>query len=128
MPNGCEVIYDLFSSTTHIRNLTNHPSTQPMSSIINTEKNIRRWSCSAAAGVILFASIILSGSWAGGQTLELRFLFDDAGPGTTTTSDASGALGTGVTLYMETAVAGTATNLHGAANSGVQGQGRGLDF
>lgn len=98
-----------------------------MSSTTNTEKILRRWSCSAA-GVVLFASIILSGNWASGQTLQMRFLFDDAGPGTTTTSDASGALGTGITLFMQTATVGTATDLHGAANSGVQGQGRGLDF
>jgi hypothetical protein len=71
-------------------------------------------------------ALLLAGRTASAQTLQLRYTFEDSG--TTTTSDASGALGTGVTLFMETAVAGTATNLHGAANSGVQGQGQGLDF
>src|ERR1041385_6564880 len=85
-------------------------------------------SVSKLAAFFIVITAVLASPLAQAQTLQLRFLFDDAGPGTTTTSDAGGALGTGVTLFMETSVSGTATNLHGAANSGVQGQGRGLDF
>jgi beta-galactosidase len=54
-----------------------------------------------------------------GPTLKLRCAFDDAGPGTTTPSDTSGG-GVNVTLQMLTQ-SGGATNLHGAANSGVDG-------
>lgn len=61
------------------------------------------------------------------QTLKLRIPFDDAGPGTTTASDTSGG-GLPVTLLMETSTAGTGIDLHGAANSGVQGQGRALNM
>src|SRR5690349_20676452 len=61
------------------------------------------------------------------QTLKLRFPFDDAGPGTNTTSDTSGG-GLPVTLTMETQTANTGIDLHGAAGSGIQGQGRSLDM
>jgi hypothetical protein len=61
------------------------------------------------------------------QTLQLRFPFDDAGPGTTTASDTSGG-GLAVTLNMETSTAGTGIDLHGAVNSGVQGAGRALNM
>ncbi|PWU13202.1 MAG: hypothetical protein C5B50_19780 [Verrucomicrobia bacterium] len=60
------------------------------------------------------------------QTLKLRFPFDDAGPGTTTASDTSGG-GLAVTLNMESQTAGNAVDLHGAAGSGIQGQGRALN-
>jgi len=60
------------------------------------------------------------------QTQKLRFQFDDAGPGTTTASDTS-AGGLAVTLKMETQTVGTGVDLHGAAGSGIQGQGRALN-
>src|SRR5882724_12592707 len=60
------------------------------------------------------------------QTLQLRFPFDDAGPGTTTASDTSGG-GLAVTLNMENQTNGVGVDLHGAAGSGVQGQGRSLN-
>src|SRR5258708_30563719 len=87
---------------------------------------IRIFSLSSAMGFSLFAGLLLFSSSMFAQTLQLRFPFDDAGPGTTTTSDPSGALS--VTLLMETTTPGTGTNLHGAANSGVQNQGRAIDF
>src|SRR5712671_5945861 len=71
-------------------------------------------------------SLLLSGGNVSAQTLKLRFPFDDAGPGTTTASDTSGG-GLAVTLSMETQTAGTAVDLHGAAGSGIQGQGRALN-
>lgn len=109
---------------------TQNPSTIPsmFNKVITTQTRRENLRLSLTAKLSLFAGILLASNIASAQTLQVRFLFDDAGPGTTTTSDASGALGTGVTLFMETSVAGTTTNLHGAANSGVQGQGRGLDF
>jgi beta-galactosidase len=54
-----------------------------------------------------------------GPTLNMRFSFDDAGLGTTTPSDTVGG-GVNVTLQMINQ-SGGATNLHGAANSGVAG-------
>src|SRR5258706_6261451 len=60
-------------------------------------------------------------------TMKLRFPFDEAGPGTNTISDTSGG-GLAVTLTMETSTVNTGTDLHGAAGSGVQGQGRSLDL
>ncbi len=54
-----------------------------------------------------------------GPALNVRFAFDDAGPGMTTPSDTSGG-GVNVTLQMINQNGGT-TNLHGAANSGVAG-------
>jgi len=71
-------------------------------------------------------SLLLSGGNVSAQTLELRFPFDDAGPGTTTASDTSTG-GLAVTLNMETQTPGTGVDLHGAAGSGVQGQGRSLN-
>jgi beta-galactosidase len=56
-----------------------------------------------------------------GPTLQLRFGFDDVSTGTTTPSDTSGG-GVNVILQMLKGTApGGATNLHGAANSGVAG-------
>jgi hypothetical protein len=74
--------------------------------------------CLLAAGV---------NSAVGQPTLKLRFPFDDAGPGTTTASDTSVAGSLAVTLSMETQTAGTPVDLHGAAGSGIQGQGRALN-
>jgi len=70
-------------------------------------------------------SLLLSGGNVSAQTLKLRFPFDDAS-GTTTASDTSGG-GLAVTLNMETQTPGTGVDLHGAAGSGVQGQGRSLN-
>jgi hypothetical protein len=57
------------------------------------------------------------------QTLQLRYTFEDTG--TTTASDPSGALSVPLDLLN---AAGAATDVHGAANSGVQNQGKALDF
>jgi hypothetical protein len=72
-------------------------------------------------------SLLLSGGNVSAQTLKLRFPFDDAGPGTTTASDTSGG-GLAVTLNMENQTNGVGVDLHGAAGSGVQGQGRSLNL
>jgi len=72
-------------------------------------------------------SLLLSGGNVSAQTLKLRFPFDDAGPGTTTASDTSGG-GVAVTLNMENQTNGVGVDLHGAAGSGVQGQGRSLNM
>jgi Carbohydrate binding module (family 6) len=85
------------------------------------------WRRPLITGITLWAGIFMILGAAQAQTLQLWLPFDDTGPGTTTTSDPSGALGAGVTLLMETS-AGVATNLHGAASSGVQNQGRSIDF
>jgi hypothetical protein len=55
-----------------------------------------------------------------GPTIKLRYAFDDAGPGTNTPSDTSLGSELNVTLQMISG-SGAATNLHGAANSGVAG-------
>src|SRR5258708_5853116 len=81
---------------------------------------------SLAALLALLISLLLPGSDASAQTLKLRFPFDDAGPGTNTTSDTSGG-GLAVTLTMESPTANNGVDLHGAAASGVQGQGRSLN-
>ena len=60
---------------------------------------------------------------ASAQTLQLRYTFEDGG--TTAASDGSGALSVPLTLLN---FAGAATDLHGAANSGVQNQGHSLDL
>lgn len=57
------------------------------------------------------------------QTLQLRYTFEDTG--TTTASDPSGALSVPLNLLN---AAGAATDVHGAAGSGVQNQGKALDF
>src|SRR5437868_5849032 len=81
---------------------------------------------SLAALLAILVSMLLPAGNASAQTLKLRFPFDDAGPGTSTASDTSGG-GLAVTLNMETQTAGTAVDLHGAAGSGIQGQGRSLN-
>src|SRR5260221_11195262 len=87
---------------------------------------IRNFSLSSAMGFSLFAGLLLFSSSVFAQTLQLRFPFDDAGPGTTTASDPSGALA--VTLLMETSTPGTGTNLHVAPNLGLLKQGCTIDF
>src|SRR3954470_21160152 len=57
------------------------------------------------------------------QTLQLRYTFEDTG--TTTASDPGGALSVPLSLLN---AGGAATDIHGAAGSGVQNQGKGLDF
>src|SRR6516225_10156484 len=84
----------------------------------------------SAARVIQWLALVLliaAASSTLAQTLQLRFPFDDAGPGTTTASDTSGG-GLSVTLNMETSTAGTGVDLHGAAGSGIQGLGRALNL
>jgi hypothetical protein len=85
--------------------------------------------CGRSFTALLFLAWLcfLAANSSPGQTLQLRFPFDDAGPGTTTASDTSGG-GLAVTLNMETSTAGTAIDLHGAANSGIQGLGRALNM
>src|SRR5262245_20260331 len=82
--------------------------------------------CRAALVTAFSLSALAAWNAAQAQTLQLRFPFDDAGPGTTTASDTSGG-GLAVTLNMETSTAGTATDLHGPAGSGIQGLGRSLN-
>jgi len=62
---------------------------------------------------------VVVGNVAYGPTLKLRMPFDDSGSGTTTPSDTSGG-GVNVTMQMLNK-SGVATNLHGAALSGVAG-------
>jgi hypothetical protein len=69
----------------------------------------------------MFASLVCLG--VSGQTLQLRYTFEDTG--TTAASDGSGALSVPLTLLN---FAGAATDLHGAAGSGVQNQGKSLDL
>jgi hypothetical protein len=80
-----------------------------------------------AALLTFLVGLLWSGGNVSAQTLKLRFPFDDAGPGTTTASDTSGG-GLAVTLNMESQTVGNAVDLHGAAGSGVQSQGRSLDL
>lgn len=70
------------------------------------------------AGLAIFAVGFLGDSPASAQTLKLRFPFDGTS-GTTAPSDTSGG-GASVSLNMVTS-AGAATNLNGAAGSGVAG-------
>jgi hypothetical protein len=70
---------------------------------------------------VLIGALLLLGSVTRAQTLNLRYAFDDAGPGTTTPSDTSlGGSEVNVTLNMLNK-SGVGTNLHGAALSGVAG-------
>ena len=72
------------------------------------------------AFIAVFAGCLLSANLAVAQpTLNLRYTFDDVSTGTTTPSDTSGG-GVGVTLQMM-GKNGSPSNLHGAANSGVNG-------
>jgi beta-galactosidase len=75
----------------------------------------------AAKGALASTSTVtvVVGNVPYGPALKLRFGFDDGGNGTTTPSDTS-AGGASVSLQMVSRLA-AATNLHGAANSGVAG-------
>ena len=73
----------------------------------------------------LASASILSCATLRAQTLQLRYTFAD-GPGTTTTNDPSSAVFP-VVLNMKNA-AGTATDLHGGANTGVQNLGGSLNL
>ncbi|HEX4262872.1 MAG TPA: Ig-like domain-containing protein [Verrucomicrobiae bacterium] len=74
---------------------------------------------------LAFLCALLCSLPAQAQTLQFRYNFED-GPGTTTTNDPSSAL---YPLVMTlTTGSGTAGDLHGAANSGVQNTGRSLDL
>lgn len=70
------------------------------------------------------ASVLLLGNVSHAQTLQLQYKFAD-GPGTTTAS--SGALAVPLNLVTN-GIGGGARDLHGAAGSGVQGQGFSLDL
>lgn len=73
------------------------------------------------------ACVFLSSVCAQAQpTLQLRYTFED-GPGTTTTNTPGDAVYP-VVLNMVAANGTTPTDLHGAANSGVQGQGHSMDL
>ncbi|HXS67930.1 MAG TPA: hypothetical protein VN761_03745, partial [Candidatus Polarisedimenticolia bacterium] len=78
--------------------------------------------------VAAFASAcVFLGSLAQAQpTLQLRYTFED-GPGTTTTNDPGSAVYP-VVLNMVAANGATPADLHGAANSGVEGQGHAMDI
>jgi hypothetical protein len=65
--------------------------------------------------------LLALGLSAGAQTLQLRYTFEETG----TTAGSSGALNVPLTLQD---FAGAATDLHGAAGSGVQQQGKSLDL
>jgi len=62
---------------------------------------------------------VVVGSVSYGPVLKVRFPFDDAGPGTTTSSD-TGSGGVSATLQMLNS-SGSPADYHGAANSGVAG-------
>ena len=68
---------------------------------------------------------ILSCATLRAQTLQFKYTFED-GPGTTTTNDPASAIYP-LAMNMLTA-SSSATDLHGAANSGVQRQGVGMDL
>ncbi len=73
------------------------------------------------------ACVFLSSLVAQAQpTLQLRYTFED-GPGTTTTNTPGDAVYP-VVLNMVAANGTTPADLHGAANSGVQGQGHSMDL
>jgi hypothetical protein len=77
------------------------------------------------AFIAVFAGCLLSGSVAHAQTPALKFTFEDA-PGTTTAN--SGIQSVSLTMFN---AANVATDLHGAAGSGVSGAingSRALDF
>src|SRR5215471_18516336 len=78
---------------------------------------------SLLVGIALGLSCITLTQSAPGQTLQLRYTFEDTG--TTAASDPGGALSVPLTLLN---AAGAATDYHGAAGSGVQNQGKALDF
>jgi len=73
---------------------------------------------------MLAGSMLMGTAFA--QTLQLRYTFED-GPGTTTTNDPSSAIYP-VVLNMVQSDGVTAADLHGAAGSGVQGQGTALNI
>src|SRR5437868_14045385 len=99
-------------------------SINPMYSKITTERPSSVWFSHFLTTLMSLCLLAAGVNSAVAQlTLKLRFPFDDAGPGTTTASDTSGG-GLAVTLNMETSTVGTGTDLHGAAGSGIQGQGR----
>jgi hypothetical protein len=70
---------------------------------------------------VLLAGLVFAGKSATAQTLQLHYTFEDAG----TTATSAGALNLPLTLLD---FSGTAVDLHGAANSGVQNQGHSLDL
>lgn len=81
--------------------------------------------CQTFIGVFVLSSFLLAGNRAQAQTPALDFTFQDA-PGTTTAS--SGSTVVSLTMYN---AAGTATDLHGAVGSGVNGPANGylaMDF
>jgi len=94
--------------------------------ILPVERHHGESHISPAFLMALVMTLLLSGGNVPAQTLKLRFSFDDAGPGFTTSSDTSGG-GLPVTLNMETQTPGIGVDLHGAAGSGIQNQGRSLD-
>src|ERR1700722_13944397 len=94
--------------------------------ILPVERRRDELQISPAFLVAFVLTLLLSGGNVCAQTLKLRFSFDDAGPGFTTSSDTNDG-GLPVTLNMETQTPGIGVDLHGAAGSGVQGQGRSLN-
>src|SRR5260221_9547156 len=104
-------------------NNPNRMFTHPLKS--HSQRN--KFILSLTTVLTFLVSLLLSGGNASAQTLKLRFPFDDAGPGTTTASDTSSG-GLAVTLNMENQTNGVGVDLHGAAGSGAQGQGRSLNI
>ena len=74
----------------------------------------------------MLASSMLLGT-AFGQTLQLRYTFED-GPGTTTTDDPTSAIYPVVLNLVSNTATGLPVDLHGPANSGVQNQGHSLNL
>lgn len=76
--------------------------------------------------LVIWLGILMCMSSLQAQTLKVRMPLNDAGPGTTTSSDTSGG---GASLTMQLLnFAGVGTDYHGAVGSGVAGFGRALDF
>ncbi len=94
--------------------------------ILPVERRRGESQISLAFLVAFVMTLLLSGGNVPAQTLKLKFSFDDAGPDFTTSSDTNDG-GLPVTLNMETQTPGTGVDLHGAAGSGIQGQGRSLN-
>lgn len=95
-----------------------------MLSSTNQVKNPLIRLVSSSAIILLAAVLLLNGNRVAAQKLQLSYTFD--GTGTTAASDPSGgALSVPLTLLS---FSGAATDLHGAANTGVQNQGQSLNL
>jgi hypothetical protein len=94
----------------------------PLTSVTNCRHLFSR---SLNFTITVIAVLILALASASAQTLQFTFSFEDSG--TSVTSGPGGALGAGITLNTLN-FAGTATDFHGGAASGVQQTGQSLNF